>query len=54
MINTTFSHLLQCDMKHFGNDCKYTEGTYGDVYCAVHKKDKSIVALKRILLHNEK
>jgi cyclin-dependent kinase 10 len=31
-----------------------SEGTYGDVYCAIHKKNKSVVALKRILLHNEK
>jgi serine/threonine protein kinase len=30
------------------------EGTYGDVYCAVNKATKSVVALKRIILHNEK
>jgi serine/threonine protein kinase len=30
------------------------EGTYGDVYCAVNKITKSVVALKRIILHNEK
>ena len=30
------------------------EGTYGDVYCGVHKQDKTVVALKRILMHNEK
>ena len=31
-----------------------SEGTYGDVYCGVHKQDKTVVALKRILMHNEK
>ncbi|CAG8737198.1 11914_t:CDS:2, partial [Funneliformis caledonium] len=33
---------------------KLGEGTFGEVHKGVHKKSKNIVALKRILMHNEK
>ncbi|CAJ0630605.1 14135_t:CDS:2 [Entrophospora sp. SA101] len=33
---------------------KLGEGTFGEVHKGVHKKTKKIVALKRILMHNEK
>ncbi|RJE26511.1 hypothetical protein PHISCL_01124 [Aspergillus sclerotialis] len=33
---------------------KLGEGTFGEVYKARSKKDTSVVALKRILMHNEK
>lgn len=33
---------------------KLGEGTFGEVYKARSKKDRSIVALKKILMHNEK
>lgn len=38
--------------------CRIGEGTYGTVYSAVDRlcpdRDRSMVALKRVILHNEK
>ncbi|CAB4373453.1 unnamed protein product [Rhizophagus irregularis] len=33
---------------------KLGEGTFGEVHKGIHKKTKNVVALKRILMHNEK
>ncbi|CAJ0897991.1 6295_t:CDS:2 [Entrophospora sp. SA101] len=33
---------------------KLGEGTFGEVHKGIHKKTKTVVALKRILMHNEK
>jgi serine/threonine protein kinase len=41
-------------VQDFEKSCRIGEGTYGTVYRAVEKKTGKVVALKRVLLHNEK
>ncbi|OJJ48763.1 hypothetical protein ASPZODRAFT_129064 [Penicilliopsis zonata CBS 506.65] len=43
-----------CSIREFEFLGKLGEGTFGEVYRAKAKKDNSIVALKKILMHNEK
>lgn len=41
------------DVEHFEKLARIGEGTYGTVYRARDRRDGRVVALKRVLLHNE-
>lgn len=49
-----FSPLGRCrDVEEFEKLNRIGEGTYGTVYRARDRRSQQIVALKRVLLHNE-
>nr|CAG8433946.1 14553_t:CDS:2 [Entrophospora candida] len=51
---TTHKYLGCSSIEDYELTDKLGEGTFGEVHKGIHKKTKTVVALKRILMHNEK